>query len=60
MKKYIYVPVHINKILGAGSEEHREIIDQHAKMGYRYVGYIPTSISDHGKIRDIDLIFEQD
>lgn len=59
-KKYEYVPVHINNIFGAGSEEHRGVIDEYAKKGYRYVGYIPTSISDHGKIKAMDLIFEAD
>lgn len=60
MKKYEYVEVHIGKILGARSEEHREIIDAYAAKGYRYVGYIPTNISDNGKIKDMDLIFEKD
>ena len=42
MKKYEYVSVHIGKLVGAKSEEHRQIIDEYAKKGYRYVGYIPT------------------
>ncbi len=60
MKKYEYVSVHIGKFIGARSLEHREIIDEYAKKGYRYVGYIPTNISDYGKIKDMDLIFEKD
>ena len=35
MKKYEYVPVHIGKFCGAKSEEHRKIIDDYAKKGYR-------------------------
>ena len=58
MKKYEYVNVHIGRLCGAKSEEHRAIIDQYAAKGYRYVGYIPTNISDYGKIKDMDLIFE--
>ena len=46
MKKYEYVSVHIGKLVGAKLEEHRQIIDEYAKKGYRYVGYIPTVISD--------------
>ena len=42
------------------SEEHRKIIDDYAKKGYRYVGYIPTVMTDYGKIKDMDLIFELD
>lgn len=60
MKKYEYVQVHINKFVGARSEEHRQIIDDYAARGYRYVGYIPTNITDYGKIKDMDLIFEKD
>ena len=58
MKKYEYVNVRINKFIGAKSEEHRQIIDEYASKGYRYVGYIPTDISDYGKIKEMDLIFE--
>ncbi|WP_274380779.1 DUF4177 domain-containing protein [Anaerosporobacter faecicola] len=60
MKQYEYVNVHISKFCGAKSEEHREIINQYAAKGYRYVGFIPTKISDYGKIKDMDLIFELD
>lgn len=60
MKKYEYVNININSFVGAGSEEHRQIIDEYAAKGYRYVGYIPTNISDYGKIKKIDLIFEMD
>ena len=60
MKHYEYVSVHINKMIGAKSEEHREIIDDYAAKGYRYVGFIPTVIGDNGKIKDLDLVFEKD
>lgn len=58
MKKYEYVSVHIGKIVGAKSKEHRKIIDEYATKGYRYVGYIPTNINNYGKIKDMDLVFE--
>ncbi|WP_300750896.1 DUF4177 domain-containing protein [uncultured Oscillibacter sp.] len=57
---YVYVNVHIGKFCGAKSEEHRDIIDEYAAKGCRYVGYIPTNISDYGKIKDMDLVFETD
>ena len=60
MKKYEYVSLHIAKLFGAASKEHRAIIDQYAAKGYCYVGYIPTIIAEHGKIKDLDLIFEVD
>ncbi len=60
MKKYQYVQVHMNKFIGSELENHRKIIDEFAKRGYRYVGFIPTSLTEYGKIKDIDLIFEID
>lgn len=60
MKKYEYVNVKIGKFIGAKSEEHRQIIDEYASRGYRYVGYIPTKIREHGAIKSMDLIFEID
>ena len=46
MKQYEYVHLHIDKFFGDKSKEHRQIIDEYAKKGYPYVGYIPTNISD--------------
>ena len=60
MKKYEYVSVHIGRFVGAKSKEHRQIIADYAKKGYRYVGYIPTVISNYGKIKGMDLVFELD
>ena len=60
MKKYEYVNVNIGKFCGAKSEEHRSIINHYAAKGYRYVEYIPTNMTDYGKIKDMDLVFEMD
>jgi Domain of unknown function (DUF4177) len=62
MKRYEYVHFKISKFIGAKFEglEHRKIINEYAEKGYRYVGYIPTNISDYGKIKELDLIFEID
>jgi len=35
-----------------------EVSKEYAAKGYQYVGFIPTDINDHGKIKQIDLIFE--
>ena len=60
MFKYEYVTVEreMGIDLGARFTEHREIIDEYAKKGYKYVGYIPTDIHAQGKIKAMDLIFE--
>ena len=60
MKQYEYVSVHTGKFLGAKSEKHREIIDEYAAKGWRYVGFVPTIMTDYGKIKDMDLVFERD
>ena len=60
MKKYEYVNVNVGGLFFSGSMEHREIIDEYAAKGYRYVGYIPTDMNNNGKIYEMDLIFEID
>jgi len=58
--KYEYVTLEreLNIALGAQFTKHREIIDEYAKKGYKYAGYIPINMHAQGKIIDMDLIFE--
>ena len=61
MKQYKYVNLKVSGYwTSLRSEAHREIIDEQAKNGYRYVGFIPTHMDTYGKLRSIDLIFEKD
>lgn len=64
MRKYEYVSVDYNKrevfIVGFGISEHREIIDDYAARGYRYVDSIITEVDSNARIRKIDLVFEKD
>ncbi len=60
MKRYEFVQVHIGESSGSITEGHRHLITVYAAKGYRYAGFIPTKISDNGKIEDVDLIFEKD
>ena len=61
MKKHEYVSIEMRTTLGTvKTEKHREIINEYAEKGYRYVGYIPTEIPANGIIKKIDLIFEAD
>jgi len=60
MYQYKYVTVGCSKWIGAEFTIHREIIDQHASEGWRYVGYVPSVINDYGKFKEIDLIFEKE
>ena len=39
---------------------HREIIEEYSKSGYRFVTAIPTYSNGHGKIKSFDLVFEKE
>ncbi len=61
--KYEYVRINI---LGKGffsnkTDGHRDIINEYAAKGYRYVGWFPTKSSNmiSGVIEEVDLIFEK-
>ncbi len=58
MKKYEYVRIKGDKLFGAKFEEHRKIIDEYALKGFSYVGYMPVNITEYGKLKEMDLIFE--
>lgn len=58
MFKYEYFTVDGSKFSGSKFIEHRDIINEYAQKGYRYVGFVPTNIAEYGKFKKIDLIFE--
>ena len=61
MYKYEYVTVKAKGFGGKGYSEHREVIDDYAKNGYKYVGYIPLKEPSLGISSfpiEIDLVFE--
>ena len=42
-----------------GIEDYRSIIDEKAKEGWRYVGFVPTKQRATGHIQELDLVFEK-
>ncbi|MEG1849340.1 MAG: DUF4177 domain-containing protein [Oscillospiraceae bacterium] len=58
MKQYEYVTIENHRLIGAGFEGYREIIDDYAKRGYRYAGLIPIEIM--GILQKFDLVFERE
>lgn len=58
--KYEYVNVKNAKIMSAKSFEHRDIINEYAKRGFRFVCFIPTTIEGCGRITSFDLVFEKE
>ena len=57
--KYEYVNVKNKTHLMTSSFEYREIIDEYAKNGYRFVCFVPTTIKEFGEITSFDLVFEK-
>ena len=39
---------------------YRDMINERAKNGWRYVGYIPTAQRGTGHVEEMDLIFEKE
>lgn len=62
MYRYEYVALHTGGGLFFDNSElgHREIIDQYAADGWRFVGFVPTQFTGNGGSREIDLIFEKE
>lgn len=62
MKRYEYVRIDLDNFPpgSAKSKEHREIIDEYAAKGYRYVGFVPCHFGASGKMICMDLVFEQE
>ena len=62
MKEYKYVELECENHPATSSvvTGHREIIDEQAKDGYSYVGYMPLQMGPSGKMLSLDLIFEKE
>lgn len=58
MKKYEFVDVKVKGFFSANLEEHREIINEYARKGYRFAGYVPTKSGAYGELKHVDLVFE--
>ena len=63
MKTYAYVTISTKTgLLSTKNTAHRDIIDEYAAKGYRYVGWFPSKMSNmlSGVLEEIELIFEAD
>jgi len=58
--KYVELECENHKATNSIITGHRAIIDENAKCGYRYVGYIPLKMGPSGKVLSVELIFEKD
>lgn len=41
-------------------DDYKQIIEERASKGWRYVGFIPTKQRGTGHIQELDLIFEKE
>lgn len=57
MYKYNYVKTKTGDFWNKPS--HQEIINEHARKGWRFVAAIPSHSFSNGKINEIELIFEK-
>lgn len=57
--EFVRIEYENNKMTNAELHGHREIIEEYAKKGYRYVGFVPVKFGPSGKTLAIDLIFEK-
>lgn len=66
MYTYEYERVHVQhgKVLWEGklfkAGDYRTVIDERARDGWRYAGYIPAEQLGAGFIAELDLIFEKE
>ena len=57
--KFVRIDFKNNPATCAETEEHRVVIEEQAKEGYKYVGYFPVKIGPSGKLLTVDLIFQK-
>jgi hypothetical protein len=59
--EYIFVDIECENRKATTSElkGHEDVINDHAKRGYKYAGYLPTKMGPSGKILSLQLVFEK-
>ncbi|MGL5506384.1 MAG: DUF4177 domain-containing protein [Paraclostridium sp.] len=58
MYEYKFIEVSI-KGMFFGGDDHRKIIDERSKKGWRFVAAIPSSAGSYGQVSSVDLVFER-
>ena len=46
------------ELLGAELTSHREVIEEYALKGYKYLGFVPVKLGPSGKMLALDLVFD--
>lgn len=58
MYEYKFIEVS-TKGMFFGGDDHRKIIDERSKKGWRFVAAIPSSAGSYGQVSSVDLVFER-
>lgn len=58
MYQYKYIKASLGGIFKESN--HHEIIDKHAKEGWRLVQIVPLDYNGHGKPTDFEIVFEKE
>jgi len=58
MYKYEYVRIENTVLAKSNFSKYKEIIDEYAKKGYRFVGFVPITINFRGRVTKMELVFE--
>ena len=57
--RFVRIDYNNNPATTAQTEEHRKVIEEHAKDGYFYAGYFPVKIGPSGKTLIADLVCQK-
>ena len=62
MYEYRYIELQVGGgiFINNSNCAHRSLIEEQAKAGWRYVGFIPNCFTGNGGLKEIDLIFERE
>lgn len=55
--KFVRVEYDNNRVAGAELTSHREVIEEYALKGYKYIGFVPVKLGPSGKMLALDLVF---
>lgn len=56
--KFVRVEYDNNRVAGAELTSHREVIEEYALKGYKYLGFVPVKLGPSGKMLALDLVFD--
>ncbi|MCI5795869.1 MAG: DUF4177 domain-containing protein [Ruminococcus sp.] len=56
--EFVRVNYDNNKVSCAELTSHREVIEEYASKGYKYLGFVPVKLGPSGKMLALDLVFD--